>query len=503
MVSVWRRVLSSTNFLVTVALLGMLFILVNFIASRRYARADLSRQQMTTLSEQTFRTLESLTEPVSVVVFYQPTSRLYELIHDLLDEYARRSPKVQVEYVDPQQDVARARQLVKTFGIRVDPDDPDSMNYVIFQVGTRHKQLSDSDLAEYDFTSMSFGGQPRVKTFKAEDTFTSAMISVSRPVTLRVWFTSGHDEKLLEDTGLTGLSEVKKALAQQDMTVETVTLLERTEIPPDVRLIVIAGPTRRFTEQEIGLLQQYLERGGKLLALLDPLDETGLEAWLAKWGIVVGSNIVVDPARRLPFVSAANLFVTEYTAHPIVKRMRTLAVIFPLARSVNPAQTPPEGVAVSPLALTSAQGWGETQTSVNTFEFNESQDLKGPVSIAAAAERTIPVAEPGHPAAGGVGDSHAEAAGRGTTTARLVDIGDSDFLINAQLPNAGNRDFLLGAVCWLTEQEQLIGIGPKPLNAVTLNLTGAQLTGVFWFSFLALPLACGALGALMWWTRRT
>ena len=481
-----RFILSSANFLVAVALLGVLFIMVNFIASRRYARHDFSRQQMTALSEQTLHTLSSLTEPVSVVVFYQPTSRLYELIHDLLDEYARRSPKVQVEYVDPQQDVARARQLVKTFDIKVDPDDPNSMNYVIFQVGTRHKRLSDSDLAEYDFTSMSLGGQPRVKTFRAEDAFTSAMISVTRPVTLRVWFTSGHDEKLLEDEELTGLSEVRKALTQQDMTVETVTLLERAEIPADVKLVVIAGPTRRFTEQEIGLLQQYLERGGKVLALLDPLDETGLEAWLAKWGVVVGRDIVVDPARQLPFVSAANLFVTEYTIHPLVEKMKTLATLFPLARSVRPAQTLPEGMAVTALALTSAKGWGETQTAVNTFEFNESQDLKGPVSIAVAAERTISAPD-----------------GKSSAKARLVVIGDSDFAINAQLPNAGNRDFLLGAVYWLTEQEQLIGIGPKPLNTVKLNLTGQQLTGVGWFSFLALPLACGLLGALMWWTRRT
>ena len=106
-------ILSSANFLVTVILLGVLFIMVNFIASRRYARRDFSRQQMTALSEQTLRTLESLTDPVSVVVFYQPTTRLYELIHDLLDEYARRSPKVTVEYLDPHQDPARARQLVK------------------------------------------------------------------------------------------------------------------------------------------------------------------------------------------------------------------------------------------------------------------------------------------------------------------------------------------------------------------------------------------------------
>jgi hypothetical protein len=290
-----------------------------------------------------------------------------------------------------------------------------------------------------------------VSAFKGEDAFTSAIIAVTRGTAPTVWFTSGHGEKTVDDPEPQGLSDLRDALTQQDVAVETVTLLERAEIPAEAKLVVIAGPTRRFTNQEIDLLQAYLTRGGKVLALLDPLDESGLAEWLGGWGILIGDDIVVDPARQLPFVSAANLFVTEYAPHPLVEKMKTLATLFPLARSVKP-----EGVVVTPLALTSPGGWGETQTSAQPFEFTEGQDLKGPASIAAAAERTIP-AQGETPAA----------------VARMVVIGDSDFATNAQLPNVGNRDF------------------------------GSQLTGVFWFSFLALPLALGALGALMWWTRRT
>ena len=485
MASRGRRVLSSTNFLITVVLLGMLFIMVNFIASRRFSRHDFSRRQITALSQQTRQTLESLQEPVSVIVFFPPASRLYELIHDLLDEYVRRTPKVQVEYVDLQRDVARARQLVKELDLEIKTED--DLNRVVVRAGNRRKYLTDAELAEYDYSAMRMGdGEPHVTAFKGEDAFTSALIGVTRTEAPRIWFTSGHGEKSLEDSEPGGLSDVKQALTKQDIAVETVTLLERTEIPANVRLVVIPGPTRRFTEQETGIAQLYLERGGKVLVLLDPLDDTGLDAWLARWGVVVGQDIVVDPARQLPFVSAANLFVTEYSVHPVVEKMKTLATLVPLARPVRPADKLPEGVTVTALALTSPKGWGETQTSVQTFQFNDGQDLKGPVSIAVAAERTIPAQ----------GD-------RKAASARLVVIGDSDFSINGQLPNVGNRDFLLGCVYWLTEQEQLIGIGPKPLNAVKLNLTGAQLTGVFWFSFLALPLVCGALGGLMWWTRRT
>jgi len=145
---------------------------------------------------------------------------------------------------------------------------------------------------------------------------------------------------------------------------------------------------------------------------------------------------------------------------------------------------------VSPLALTSEAGWGETRTSVERFQFNEGEDLKGPVSIAVASERKPPA-----PSAG-------EAPGSPPSRTRLVVIGDSDFIVNAQLGNVGNRDFLLGAVYWLIEQEQRIGIGPKPIQSIKLNLTGSQLRGILWFSLLAMPLVCGVSGVGMWWLRR-
>lgn len=467
-----RRILASLNLLTVLILLGALFILVNYIANHRYARLDLTKQKITALSDQTIQTLKSLKEPVSVVVFYQPSHRLYQLTKDLLDVYTFTSPQLRVEYVDPEQDIARAKQLAKQFQI-------EDLNLVIFEAGSRHKYVSDTDLAEYDYSSMAMRGEPRVKAFKGEDAFTSAIISVTQAQSPLAWIVTGHGEKAVESSEPDGLADLKKALEQQNMTIQAVTLLERKEVPADVKLIIIPGPTHRLTESEVALLQSYLDNGGALLALIDPLDDTGLDGLLERWGIQLGMDIVVDPARQLPFVSAANLFITTYTKHPIAEKMKTLTTLYPLARSVRPAPSPPSGVTVTPLALTSAEGWGETDTSVATFEFNEGKDLKGPVSIAVAAERVSP--------------SHT----------RIVVVGDSDFVINAQLSNVGNRDLALGAIYWLTEQERLIGIGPKPIESIRLRLTGSQLTSVFWISFLAMPIACGLLGVLVWWSRRT
>ncbi len=463
--------LASLNLLTTLALVGVLFIMVNYIASRRYGRWDLTRQKITALSPRTLQTLQALQEPVAVTVFYRPTHRLYDLVRDLLKEYERAGEKIRVEFVDPEQDVARAKQLANAFDIK----DP---NVVIFQAGTRHKHVSDVDLAEYDYTTLTFQAEPRVKAFSGEEAFTSAIVSVTQGIPPLVWMIAGHGEKSADSIEADGLAELKKALEQQDMSVQAVNLLERRGIPPEVKLVIIAGPARRWIEPEVAWLQAYLEGGGRALALMDPLDDSGLDGLLSRWGIELGLDIVVDPERQLPFVSAANLFVTTYTEHPIVGKMKTLMTLYPLARSVRPATPSPEGIAAAPLALTSEAGWGETQTAATPFAFNAGEDLPGPVSIAVAAERAAPL------------------------RTRLVVVGDSDFVANDQLGNIGNRDFLYGALYWLLGEEQRIGIGPKAIESLKLSLTGGQLAGLCGFSILALPIGLGLLGAIMWFVRR-
>ena len=226
-----KRLLASANLLTVLILLGVLFIFVNFIAMRRYARWEFSKVRVAALSQQTRETLRALKEPVTVVVFYQPTHRLYPFVKDQLDEYARVCPMLKVEYVDPEQDIARAKQLAQRFQI-------DELNVVVFQAGPpaapggaspgaaqaggRHKHVTDADLAEYDYATRYTSG-PAVKAFKGEEAFTSAILNVTQHVTRTVWVATGHGEKALEPTDPMGLSQVKKLLEQQNMTIQSVT----------------------------------------------------------------------------------------------------------------------------------------------------------------------------------------------------------------------------------------------------------------------------------------
>lgn len=485
----WRHALRSLNTAATVTLIGVLFIMVIWVSGRRYMRWDLSRQQLSTLSEQTRQVLDGLQEPLRLTLFFEPGHRLLPLVKDLAQEYERLSPRVSVVEVDPQQDVARAQQLVQELAI-------DAPNVVIVQSGARHKHLSEADLAEFDYAAMTVEAEPRVKAFKGEAAVTSAILSVTQTAQPLVWCTIGHGEKSIDSTEPMGLADLKRHLEQQNMRVEAVSLLERQAVDPDVDLIIVAGPTHRLVDQELALLDAFLARGGGVLVLLDPLTDSGLEPWLARAGITADDDIVVDPALLLPNVSPGNLLVMTYSEHPIVRKMKTLMTLFPLARSMRPSDPPVEAVTVKPLALTSPKAWGEMSPRNEEFKFDPAADIKGPLAVAAAAERATEAVE----AAEGSPEALQH---RGTVRpGRVVAIGDSDFVVNAQLANIGNRDFLQGAVQWLAAQEQLIGIGPKTLESLKLSLTAAQLSRLRLLLLLGFPGLLIATGMGVWWNRR-
>ena len=79
-------------------------------------------------------------------------SRLLPEVKELLARYQSRTPKIEVEYLDPERNPARADALVKEFGVRV--------NTVVFRSGDRKKYVEEDKLADFDFAGAGMGGAP-------------------------------------------------------------------------------------------------------------------------------------------------------------------------------------------------------------------------------------------------------------------------------------------------------------------------------------------------------
>lgn len=491
---------SATTGLIAILLVVVLTVMINWLGARHWKRLDWTQSHLYTLSEKTENVLHNLKDEVKVVVFMTPASGLYDQVHELLSRYAAASDKIKVEYIDPEKEPLKTKQLAQQYGIS-------AANTVVFAVGDRTKYVTSDQMAEYDYSGMRMGQRPTVKAFKGEEMFTSAILTLVAPTVPKVYFVTGHGEASLAATerGRT-IRTLKEALKRENVTTADTSLLSGT-VPKDADVLAILGPTAPFTPNEIETLGSWLDGGGRLVVCLDPLiardgtmKTTRLEALLKNHGIEVQDDLVIDPSRRLPFFDLSAVYLTDFTPHPVTQGLEGMAVLFPVTRSLKTLDGP--SWTARTLVRTSDEGWGETnleQLLRGTPVAKDDKDIAGPVSVAVVVEAKAEDAGETSAAAKGKKDRGAPADKQGF---RLVAFGDSDFLTDGQVENAGNLTLALNTFNWLAHREEALGIPPRAVEHVSLFLSRQQLNTILLITLLLMPLAAIVLGIIVWRRRR-
>jgi len=480
---------SAVGILLAAALLGM----ANWVGARHWAKGDWTSAKVYSLSDKSRSILEGIEEEIRVIVFMTPASTLYEQVRELLDRYAAASPRVTLEYIDPDREPLKTKQLAEQFGVSV-------ANTVVFAYGDRSKYVTSDQMADYDYGGMQFGGPPTLKAFKGEEQFTAAILSLVAPRVPKVYFVTGHGEATPEGNATRdrSLATLAESLRRENMTVAETSLLGG-HIPDDADALAIVGPTKPYTEREVELLDRFLTDGGRLLVALDPLfDPTGgmqttrLEPLLERHGVEVHDDLVVDPSRRLPFFDLSAVYLEQFTSHPVTQGLEGVAVLFPVTRSVAPVDG--EGYTAQRVVETSAEGWGETnlaQLLRGEPVAEDEGDHAGPVAVAVAVQAALDD--------GSDDDASEPTPAEGL---RLLAFGDSDFLADESIANAGNLTLALNAFNWLVQQEEALGIPPRQVERVSLFLSREQLTLVFLLTVVAMPGAAIVAGIVVWRRRR-
>jgi ABC-type uncharacterized transport system involved in gliding motility auxiliary subunit len=486
-----RRLIIGTGVLVQIIAVLAVVVMVNWLASRHYLRFDWTKSGYYKLSEKTKQVLVGLKEPVDVIVFLPPSDnrdyveKILDDVRHLLAEFQFYGKnQLRVEFVDPQRDLGRARQLVEQYKL-------DSPDVIIFARGDRHKYVRLDDMVDLEADRTEIGGPQRVKAFKGEGVFLSAIQTVTEEQSPKVYFLSGHGERDPEDVSQReGYSEVARYIKRDNITVQQWNLLEKQALPADAGAIVIAGPRKPFAETELAALDQYLKNKGRLFVMLDPRTETGLESWLQRWGAQADNDLVVAKGGLLlgTELIVVNALGSTYAAHPITANLEGINTVFPYARSVHRVvQVPGENAnqpRVTELVKTPAAFWGETESDTARTEFNAAQDIKGPLTLAVAVETSKPK---------GVDVSI------GVT--RLVLVGTSRFVDNNSL-SGGNLDFFMNSLNWLLQREQLVAVGPKMPQEFSLDMSLPQQRAVYALVIGGLPLAVAIIGLAVWLRRR-
>ncbi|MGA3282952.1 MAG: GldG family protein [Verrucomicrobiota bacterium] len=471
---------------VRTALVLAVVVMVNYLGAQFFHRFYLSSQTRVELSSRTVSVLHSLTNHVTVTLYYDRKDDFYPDIVALLNEYRSVNPKISVRTVDYVRDAGEAERAKEQYKL----DSAMDKNLVIFDYDSRIKiangdaltqfKLEEVPAQNHDQRQLEFRRKPVM--FRGEEMFTAMLLALENPHPLKAYFLQGHGEPSLTDSGSFGYLKFASTLAQNYIAVTNLELLGDNTIPMDCNLLVIAAPTTPLSDLELQKIDQYLAQGGRLLALFNYASlkqPTGLEPILQRWGVNVGYDYVKDPDNT---ITGQDVIVRKFGQHPVVSALVQLSLQMILPRPIGRVdwQNPPAGAPqVDELADSSPS---------STLAGDPAEPPRSYPLMVAVEQKSV---------AGVVSQ-------RGST--RIIVTGDSIFLGNHYIEGGeggANRDFLSAAVNWLLDRPSLLqGIGPRPVTEFRLLMTQAQRREVRWLLLGALPGAVLLLGGLVWLVRR-
>ena len=443
----------ATAGLYTIVVIAIL-VLANWLANRYNKTYDTTSNKRYTLSQETQKMVKNLKSDATVT--YIDRSSGFESARGMLDRYRNLSPKIHVQYVDLQ----KQPMIARSYGLRFP-----GTAYV--EVGPRREEAKSL----------------------TEEGITGAFLKDLKGVR-KVCFVAGSREHSFDNTDGNGLSQFKTFLERDNYQASAVTLLDKTEVPKDCNVLIMAGPRSDYTANEVTAIKNYVGGGGRAMFLLDPplnfgrehiADNTGITDLLASWGVTEDKDLVLEqnPMGQLFGYGPEIPLVNNYESHPIVSELKNSFTGFPVTRSLQVKNG--DKTTVEKLFSTTDRAIATTRLDSNEINPSDPNNKKGPFVLGAAGSYNT---------------------GNANNPGRFVVIGSSGFLANAMITFQGNRDLALNAVNWLSSDEDLISIRPKAPEDRRLNVNQRQMNLFFYFDLIAIPLLIIVGGVTIFLKRR-
>ncbi len=397
---------------------------------------DVTREKVHSLPDETARVLQELAaKPVEVVAFYPKDDPSREALTIFLKQCQAAHARFQFNLYDP----------------------------------IRRPKLAEEYRVEQNYTTVirSAGHEERIYNF-TEETFTNALFRLAHPRKLDVCFVTGHQELNIKSNERNGAMTFARNLQNGEVSIHSI-VLARDGVPDSCNVTVMAGPHTEPAPDEFEKLRKAFEKGRSLIFLIDPMDlGVGRKFidFFKAFGVVMGENVLVDKASRVVGGDFLMPAVTTYAKHESMKRM-TDPTFFPVTRTVQPSTDIPQGLEVSPLAITNDSSWAESDLALledGKAAFDAKHDIAGPLPLAVAVEKK--------PNGG-----------------RMVIVGDSDFLTNGYLAISQNLDFAVEILKWAGRDSRFIHVRPRRTPFKPLLLKEYQRQGLLVLVLGMYPLA--------------
>lgn len=466
-----KRVRRSAEAGLVLALALSLLFAVNYLAEEHNVREDLSFSQTTQPSDGTLLLVESLSEPLRIVLFFPASNEVEEEVLPYFEALAAANELVTLEQVDHDAEPALAKELkARKNGTVVLARDEKTESLVL---GT------DEDKA-------------KSKLRKLDKEIHKRLIKVAKPQ-LVAYFTTGHGErdwKMLDDEAggeaeRLGLKDLKKLLQMFNYKTKRLGIAEglASEVPDDASVVLIVGPTGELLDEEAAALRLYLERGGSVMVFLDPEQEALLEPLLGPLGVTFHRGVLTHEAKFIPKTGQLSdrqlLYTTSYSAHASTKRLQKNSSRYPtVLAGAGHLETTKAADGEAPEVVLKSQ----TKTFADLdsdLAFDDGEEERRVYNIGVALELAV--------------DPEAE---QGVSPGRALVFADADMISDLALRNPGNTNIVADSLKWMVGEEELAG---EVASEEDRKILHTRKQNIWWFysTTFAIPLVVIGIGVLV------
>ena len=485
--------------LASLAFLGICVTLYAFVL-RWDASWDLTLEGRTELSPQAIQVLQGLDRDVEITCFFVRTGGgeagiAQSKTRRFLERCSKYTNHLVIDYADPQREPERLEQLrVRRLS---------GVGTVVLRAGAKHRVIPLSD----------------VTARLEERDFVNALLNVATNASPKVYFLTGHGERdITNEDRETGGSDFRAWLQKEAYEVDRHFIsADDPFVPDDCTILVINGYEASFHPHDIQALDAYIQRGGRILFLADPLfvlniaqePVENMKDWLRdRFGIRLGSDIVLSKAGNkfsiefVPYFSVIGQSADDpydsvgfrgsfNNGHPITRTLDKQLQLRAIRTAALEAEMP-EGASGRVILRTKPNTWAETdiqgvieniQGLIEVEPVQDPHEAGGPNPIGVAVSLVPPAPPPG--------DSEPREEG-----ARIVVLGDGDLASNEGIAHQGSNALLLNSMAWLSEREDLIAIRPTGEEDPPILMSMRQQRMVAWIAALG-PVQVIALAGML------
>ena len=270
--------------------------------------------------------------------------------------------------------------------------------------------------------------------------------------TKNIYFSVGHGEALIDSEKNEGMSQSKEMLEAYQYNLSSISL-QKKKLPTDIDLLVIAGPKKNLTFQEIEVVRKFVDGGGSLLLLLDAVQPSfSINSILNEYGLKYAPDFIVlaadDPMAKIAGQNTAIVDCFKFN-HDLTKYFSKLAnfqVLLKDARSVQANEV--SGYSTDFPLETSA-------SNVAIDQVYQEEDLRG---LKAERIKKGPFQV--------LGIASKISAGPYSSLSRIIAVGSAQFATNIGINMEGNRDLFVNIINFLLRETKAVSMryNPSPLN---------------------------------------